>query len=79
MQTRRQFVQNLIRGGIFSSLAFFSGIMTHRWIESTDCQNKQACGNCGSSNSCQLPEADQYRFNKAKLNTKKNVNESAGK
>jgi hypothetical protein len=61
MQNRRQFITNLVRGGILVSLTLLSGIMIRRWDEADECRRGFACGNCTLSERCTLPEAGQYR------------------
>jgi hypothetical protein len=68
MQNRRTFLNTVIRGGFFASLAGISGVFIHRWSESEDCRKSFACGNCNLSGRCQLPEADQFRLNNARMN-----------
>ena len=67
MQNRRQFVQTLIRGGIFSSLTLLSGALIFRWGGAADCHQNYISGNCDFSNQCNLPEADKHRLDKARL------------
>jgi hypothetical protein len=66
MRNRRQFFEVLIRGGILSSLALFTGIMGVRMHENPGCRNDRACGACDLSDECRLPEADKHRLEKAK-------------
>ena len=79
MQNRRNFLNTLVRAGIFSSLALLSGIFIHRWGESDDCNKNFACANCNISDRCQLPEADKYRFEKARVSPTKSDNGRSGK
>ncbi|MEI7724524.1 MAG: hypothetical protein WCK09_05425 [Bacteroidota bacterium] len=79
MQNRRNFIQTLARGTIFASLTFLSGIFIHRWSEAGDCEQNFTCGNCKLSNRCKLPEADQYRLEKARSPKSKTANGRAGK
>lgn len=67
MQNRRQFIGLLVRGGIFSSLTVLSGSLIHRWTKADRCRREFACGNCNLSNRCQLPEADDHRLEKARM------------
>ena len=61
MQNRRQFLSNLARGGIFGLMALFSGIMIKRWADADGCRRNFACGGCGLSDHCVLPEAGKFR------------------
>lgn len=76
MQNRRKFLNTIIRGSILASLTFISGVLIHRWGEAEDCQQNFACGICTLSNRCQLPEADQHRLDKARL---QNTNSDHGR
>ena len=67
MQDRRQFLNNLARGGILALLALVSGIMIRRWETSEECRRGYSCGNCGVSDNCPLPQATQYRSDRPGL------------
>ncbi len=79
MQKRRQFIQTLIRGGIFASLTLLGGVLTLRRTGAKDCVENYSCGHCKSSNSCILPEADKYRLEKAKCRKTNEANGRTGK
>ncbi len=64
MQNRRQFIKNLVRGGILASLALLSGIFIRRWYEAESCQRSLACEMCNLADRCTLPEAEKYRIEK---------------
>jgi hypothetical protein len=61
-------LNTLIRGGIFAILVAISGVFIHRWNKSDDCLKNFICGNCSLSGRCQLPEADKYRLDHARMN-----------
>jgi len=61
MQNRRQFLTNLVRGGIFVSMALLGGMLARRWGEADECRRSYACGGCTLSERCPLPEAEEYR------------------
>jgi|GEM_PF-1993300 len=67
IQNRRKFLSTLIRSGIFASLTITSAMLIRRRSQETTCQQPFVCSNCDISNRCQLPEADQYRLEKARL------------
>ena len=61
MLNRRQFLNDMVRGGIFASLTLLSGILIRRWGKADECQRGLTCGNCKLSVQCTLPEAKKYR------------------
>ena len=61
MLNRRQFLNDMVRGGIFASLTLLSGILIRRWGKAGECQRGLTCGNCKLSDQCSLPEAEKYR------------------
>jgi hypothetical protein len=73
MIDRKHFLITMIRGGIFASLAMITGLFIHRWSLASGCHQNFACGNCTLSGRCQLPEADNYRLDKARFH-KTNLN-----
>lgn len=79
MQTRRRFLTVMARGGIFASLAVFSGVMIRRWSEAGECRKNFACGACNASNRCRLPEADNFRLEQAKSVNNSPKNGKSGK
>jgi hypothetical protein len=64
MQNRRQFLTNLVRGGIFVSMTLLGGILVRRWGEADECHRSFACRGCTLSERCTLPEAEEYRHDR---------------
>ncbi len=66
MQKRREFIETLVRGGMFVSLTVLGGALIGRWREAKGCRQNFACSNCTETNHCRLPEADTYRLDIAR-------------
>jgi hypothetical protein len=79
MPDRRKFISTLFRGTILGSLTALSGVLIHRWSEAEDCRQNYSCGRCSLSGQCRLPEADQHRLEKARMNKNDSGDGSAGK
>jgi electron transport complex protein RnfB len=56
MPTRREFINQLVRGGILSGLAILGGGLIFRSKIKETCGFDFACGSCPGSTSCTLPE-----------------------
>ena len=67
IHNRRQFINLVARGSIFASLTLLGGFLFRRWDDAPECRKNFACGSCNATNQCQLPEADMFRLEKAKL------------
>ncbi|MEI6681141.1 MAG: hypothetical protein WCO44_00860 [Bacteroidota bacterium] len=65
MTSRREFLTGMARGGILGLMVLFSGAMLRRWEKADGCRRSYACGNCGLSDNCNLPEAEKFRMDKS--------------
>jgi len=77
--SRREFLTSVARGGILGLMVLFSGAMLRRWENADDCRRSYACGNCGLSDRCNLPEAEKFRIEKNAPEKEKRENGRNGK
>jgi electron transport complex protein RnfB len=60
MLNRRDFIQTIVRGGIFAGLTVLTGALVYR-SRKGGCSLGIACDNCTKSKACNLPEAKAFR------------------
>lgn len=63
---RRNFLTLLARGGVLAALGLLAGALGSREHGEAGCRNDFACGSCRKSPDCRLPEADEFRLEKAR-------------
>jgi len=61
VQSRREFLNTLIRGGILAGLGLLGGGMIFRWVRKGSCGYGGACEKCPKAVECTLPEARNYQ------------------
>ncbi len=60
MLNRRDFIQTIVRGGIFAGLTVLTGVLIYRSRQG-GCTSGIACVNCLKSKDCNLPAANAFR------------------